>query len=140
MNLIQLTKTIKNYLGYSFVKFCLVGLINTAHHYFWFLLLSYKIGPVNSNVIAFILANIGSYFLNSIFTFNQKPSIRSFLRFPIVSIGQLIINYLVPLLFVYYSIKYTFLIPILSTIVSLPLVFALTRLAITGRKFEQERF
>ena len=126
-------KIIKSFLRYSFIKFCLVGLFNTAHHYFWFVLLSFQLGPVYSNVVAFIFASIGSYFLNTIYTFNERPSVRGFLRFPIVSIAQLLINYLVPLFFVYYSVQNIFLVPILSTVLCLPLVFGLTKLAIKGR-------
>jgi putative flippase GtrA len=82
--------------------------------------------------MAFVFANIGAYFLNTIFTFKEKPSVRSFLKFPVVSIAQLLINYLVPAAFVYWSIEYVFFVPILSTVICLPLVFLLTKFAIKG--------
>lgn len=132
MNFKRTKKIIKHFLGYSFIRFCVTGFINTAHHYLWFFLLSDHMGTVFSNVSAFILSNIGSYFLNTIFTFREKPSVRSFMRFPVVSIVQLLINYLVPVAFEYYSIKYVFLIPILSIAISLPIIYLLTKYAIKG--------
>lgn len=132
MHIKRVRKIIESCLGSSFVRFCIVGLINTVHHYLWFFLLSDLLGPVYSNVVAFIFANIGSYFLNTIFTFREKPSVRSFLKFPAVSIAQLLINYLVPVAFLYWSIEFIFLVPILSTVICLPLVFFLTKLAIKG--------
>ena len=132
MHIKRVRKIIESCLGSSFVRFCIVGLINTAHHYLWFFLLSDFLGPVYSNIMAFVFANIGAYFLNTIFTFKEKPSVRSFLKFPVVSIAQLLINYLVPAAFVYWSIEYVFFVPILSTVICLPLVFLLTKFAIKG--------
>ena len=80
----------------EFVKYAIVGCINTADYYLSYLVFinifkfSYRI----SFVLGYVVSIIGSYFLNTYFTYKQKPSVKKFLIFPLTYIPNFIIQYL----------------------------------------------
>jgi putative flippase GtrA len=62
----------KKFLTIDFLKFCIIGVINTFIHLIIYnLVLSTYSGTI-SNTIAFIAASIFSYFANTIFTYKKK--------------------------------------------------------------------
>ncbi len=66
---------------FSFLRFGIIGVINTVHYYIWYLLFLYfNIPYVISHTIAFTLSMIGSYFLNCYFTFKTKPTLKNLLN------------------------------------------------------------
>ena len=79
-----------------FIKFCIVGLINTFIHYFLAITL------INSGY-SFFLANLGgfscalinSFYLNAIFTFKKPINFNAFQRFLLLSLGGVIATLLV---------------------------------------------
>ncbi|WP_047984680.1 GtrA family protein [Ornithinibacillus californiensis] len=75
----------KIYIKNEMIKFILVGFFNTGHYYIWYLLFSelFQLHYIISHWVAFLLSMIGSFFLNTYFTYNTKPSWRKFLRFPL---------------------------------------------------------
>jgi putative flippase GtrA len=79
-----------------FIKFCIVGLINTFIHYFLAITLI-KLG------YSFFLANLGgfscalvnSFYLNAIFTFKKPINFNAFQRFLLLSLGGFLATLLV---------------------------------------------
>jgi putative flippase GtrA len=89
---------------YQFVKFSLVGVLNTLVHYFVFLFLL-KIICTNylvSSGIGYFCGLTNSYFLNRSFTFNvsNKKTMGEATKFLIVNIFALTVNLLAMILFV----------------------------------------
>lgn len=74
------------------IRFSLVGVINTAVYYCLYLLLQSFVPYLVAHVFAFGLAMIGSYFFNCRFTFQTKPSWRSFLLFPLSNLSNFLIT------------------------------------------------
>ena len=79
-----------------FIKFCIVGLLNTFIHYFL------AVSLIESGY-SFFLANLGgfgcalinSFYLNAIFTFNKPINFIAFQRFLLLSIGGILATLLV---------------------------------------------
>ncbi len=74
------------------VRFGIVGVINTATYFGLYLLLRLHLPYLVAHVVAFLLATIGSYFLNCRFTFKVKPSWGSFLLFPLSNLSNFVIT------------------------------------------------
>ncbi|PLR80623.1 GtrA family protein [Bacillus canaveralius] len=130
----SLIDTSLNLLQFRFIKYCLTGVFNTGHHYFWFWLLSPWFGFTYANVAAFIIANIASFFINSIYTFKVMPNLKSFIKYPIVAITQLIIAYAVPYSILNFTSLNEYLVPIVTTIINLPVGFLLTKQVLSSEK------
>lgn len=111
----------------KFIKYCMAGVFNTIHHYGWFLLLSPIIGYKFSNLVAFVIANIASFFINSLFTFRVFPSMRSFIKYPSVIVIQALIAYLVPTFCIAFLPTFKLLVPVLTTIINLPIGYFMTK-------------
>ncbi|WP_102694130.1 GtrA family protein [Rummeliibacillus pycnus] len=117
-------------------KFIIVGGINTAHYYAWYVLFYsiYHINYLPSHIIATVLSMIGSYFLNVFFTYKEKPSWKSFLLFPLTQITNTIVQLLCLVLFVNMLHMSAYLAPIATAIVSVPITFIVTRRVIRVSK------
>lgn len=87
----KLIDLIKSVLTISFLKFCIVGVINTVIHIIIYNLL-YQYGGTFANTIAFIFASIFSYFANAMFTYKEKVKTRTFILSILVFIVKLIIS------------------------------------------------
>ncbi|MEE1755913.1 GtrA family protein [Streptomyces sp. SP18CS02] len=75
------------------VRFALVGVVNTATYYgFYLLLLALGLPYVAAHVVAFLLSMTGSFFLNSRFTYRTRPTWRKFLLFPLTNAANFVIT------------------------------------------------
>jgi|GEM_PF-554626 len=110
----------------EFYRFVVVGVLNTVHHYLWYLTLKNWIAFDIANVIAYVMSTIGSFFLNCYFTYKVKPSFKKFFQYPIVSAFQLLIAYIIPKVSVELFGINDIVAPLL-TVVSVPIVFILSR-------------
>ncbi|OCA85166.1 GtrA family protein [Pseudobacillus wudalianchiensis] len=112
----------------EFIRFVIIGGINTFNYYAVYLLLHMLLGwlYMPSHVIAFLVSFIISFFLNSYFTFKVKPTLAKFLKFPLSQV----VNFTVSSLFMYVFIEYfqinSMITPILAVFVALPATFVVT--------------
>ncbi|WP_031068485.1 GtrA family protein [Streptomyces sp. NRRL S-118] len=75
------------------VRFALVGVVNTATYYaFYLLLLAARLPYVAAHVVAFLLSMTGSFFLNCRFTYRTRPTWRKFLLFPLTNAANFVIT------------------------------------------------
>lgn len=81
----------------EFVRFALVGVGNTAAHALMVVLLMETLAPpaVLANAVAFMVANLMSYALNSRFTFRTPMSLAGYRRFFVVSLLSLTLTLLI---------------------------------------------
>lgn len=72
----------------QFITYCLIGLLNTAIHFLAFILFL-KIVPYQtiSNLLGFCLGLCFSFFMNSYFTFKEKPNVKKFIKMVLTSGG-----------------------------------------------------
>lgn len=75
------------------VRFILIGVFNTLHFWLWYnLFLTLSIGYPVAFTMGFILSMIGSFFLNTYFTFKTKPTWKKFIRFPLTTLPNYVIS------------------------------------------------
>lgn len=76
------------------IKFVIVGVINTIHYYVWYLLLTeyFSIYYIFGHIIAFLISMIGSFYLNSYFTYRTKPSWKKFFQFPLTYVVNITVS------------------------------------------------
>ena len=79
-----------------FLKFCIVGLINTFVHYFLAItLIKSGYSFFLANLGGFSCALINSFYLNAIFTFKKPINFNAFQRFLLLSLGGVLATLLV---------------------------------------------
>lgn len=84
----------------TFYRFCLVGVLNTLIDFLTFIILYYvfHVSLIVSNIIAFLLATINSYFLNKNWTFKvtaHETSLKEFIIFIAVTLTGLCVSCIV---------------------------------------------
>lgn len=116
----------------EFLKYAIVGCINTADYYLSYLIFmdifkfSYKI----SFVMGYVVSIVGSYFLNTYFTYKQKPSVKKFLIFPLTYIPNFIIQCLGMILLVDRINMSRKVAPVITALVATPITFFVTKYVI----------
>lgn len=109
----------------EFVKYAVVGCINTADYYLSYLIFmdifnfSYRI----SFVMAYVVSIVGSYFLNTYFTYKQKPSLKKFLIFPLTYVPNFIIQYFGVIVLVDKMKMSSKVAPVITALVATPITF-----------------
>jgi putative flippase GtrA len=79
-----------------FIKFCIVGLINTFIHYFLAItLIKSGYSFFLANLGGFSCALVNSFYLNAIFTFKKPINFNAFQRFLLLSLGGFLATLLV---------------------------------------------
>ena len=78
--------------NHQFIRFIIIGVVNTLHYYFIYLLILYilQLNYMTAHFIGFFCSLIGSFFLNSYFTYRVKPTLLKFLMFPLTQLVQVI--------------------------------------------------
>lgn len=91
-----------------FIRFCCVGVCNTAIHIGLVLLQVevFLLPPPTANVIAFLAANMTSYFLNATWTFQKKTSPKLYFKFFLVGLIGLVISWSAVWITVYLQLHY----------------------------------
>lgn len=75
------------------VRFIMIGVFNTLHFWLWYnLFLALSIQYSIAFTLGFILSMIGSFFLNTYFTFKTKPTWKKFIRFPLTTLPNYLIS------------------------------------------------
>ncbi|GAV12374.1 GtrA family protein [Paenibacillus sp. NAIST15-1] len=121
------------YLNKEFIKFIFSGGVNTVATYLFYLLLLMFLNYSLSYTISYISGIFLSYYLNSIFVFDEKVSFRKFIKYPIVYLTQ----YILGIVLMYGLVEYLHLsvqiVPLVVIIVSLPITYLLSKLIIKSK-------
>ncbi|WP_433273865.1 GtrA family protein [Actinosynnema sp. CS-041913] len=116
------------------VRFGLVGVVNTGVYYGLYLLLRLAIPYLAAHVVAFLLAMVGSYFLNCYFTFRTKPSLRTFLLFPLSNVTNFVVTTAgLYVLVAWFQVNQR-IAPLLASAVAIPFTFIVAQLVLMGRQ------
>lgn len=117
----------------QFWKFNIVGIVNTINYYILYMIFIkvFQMNYMNAHLLSFFISMVGSFYLNSYFTYQTKPTLKKFLQFPLtyvvnIFVSTLAIYTLVQLLSVHENIA-----PIMATIIAIPFTFFLSRLILT---------
>ncbi|RSL28764.1 GtrA family protein, partial [Salibacterium salarium] len=86
----------------EFIRFIVVGVINTTHYYISYLILHEILGIhyMTAHITGFLISFIISFFLNAYFTFEIKPTWSKFLQFPFTQAFNIIASSICVYMFV----------------------------------------
>lgn len=112
----------------EFIRFVIVGFINTADYYLLYLFFNQLTGLnyLPSHVISFIISMIGSFYLNSYYTYKTRPTIKKFIQFPLTYVVNITVSTAaIYMLVSFFHINET-ISPVLSVIISIPFTFVIS--------------
>lgn len=112
----------------EFILFAVVGVINTATYYAFYLLglkglgLAYMI----SHLSAVLLSMVISFFLNSYITYNVKPTLKKFLIYPITQLVNVVVTAVLLFILVDGFHVNSVIAPLGALIITVPVTFIVT--------------
>lgn len=115
------------------VRFIIVGGLNTLFYYILYLsfLHCFRINYLISHILAFIISMIGSFFMNSLFTYKQKPTLKKFLQFPITYVINITVTTLGTYLFVSVFNWNKDISPLIAALTAIPFTFIVSKKILT---------
>ncbi|BFV57194.1 GtrA family protein [Kitasatospora sp. CMC57] len=118
---------------WQLVRFALVGVVNTGTFYLLYLVLHPLLPYFAAFTAAFLLGMVGSFFMNTYFTYRTRPSWRKFLLFPLPNLANYLVQSGGVLALVQWLGMDSRIAPLLAAVVAIPVTFVLSRLVLTGR-------
>lgn len=110
-------------------RFVIIGFINTGNYYVLYLFLYMVLHAhyMAAHIAAFGISMIGSFFLNSYFTYESKPTLKKFFQFPLTYVVNITVA--TSALFILTDLmkmngKIT---PLLASAIAIPFTFVLSR-------------
>lgn len=108
-------------------RFGLVGAVNTGTFYLLYLLLHPWMPYFAAYTLAFLLAMVGSFFMNTYFTYRTRPTWKKFLLFPLTNVT----NYVVQSVGLYALVTWaglgTRIAPLAAAVLAIPFTYLLSR-------------
>lgn len=84
-----------------------------------------------AHIISFLISMVGSFYLNSYFTYKTKPTLKKFLQFPLTYVVNIGISTIALWVFVNLLSLDKNLSPLLSTVLAIPFTFAVSKIILT---------
>ncbi|MBE1553232.1 GtrA family protein [Sporosarcina limicola] len=117
-----------SFINTEFFKFVVVGGVNTVVYYAFYLvcLHGFTLHYLLAHVIGVVISIIGSFFLNSLYTYKVKPTWKKFFYFPLTQAVNITITAI--LLFILVDILHlnSSFAPIAALFVTIPITFVVT--------------
>lgn len=123
-----------SFMGKETIRFIMVGFFNTFHYYMWYLLFTelFSFHYLVSHWLGFIISMIGSFYLNTYYTYRTKPSWKKFLQFPFTYVVNIAVSSFVLFLLKDWLAFENWLAPIIASGVAIPFTFLLSRKILRG--------
>lgn len=84
-----------------------------------------------AHINSFLLSMIGSFYLNSYFTYKTRPTLKKFLQFPLTYIVNISITSVAMWVFVDLLTLNKNLAPLLATVLAIPFTYAISKIILT---------
>ncbi|MGG3891455.1 GtrA family protein [Metabacillus fastidiosus] len=116
------------FINSEFSRFVIVGGLNTMNYYVIYLICLHilNLHYFVSHAIGFVISLVGSFFLNSYFTYKVKPTFVKFLKFPLTQVANTIMSAALIFVFVDFLHVNSSLAPILTVFFTIPITFIMT--------------
>ncbi|WP_406284007.1 GtrA family protein [Embleya sp. NBC_00896] len=108
-------------------RFALVGVVNTGTYYLIYLGLREIIPYLLAHVSAFVLSMIGSFFMNTYFTYRVKPTWKKFLLFPLTNVTNFVITTVGVFMLVSWASMDERIAPLVAAAAAIPVTFLVSR-------------
>lgn len=118
------------------IRFVFVGCMNTLNYWLLYLLFThvFHFHVLTSHSIAFIISMIGSFFMNTYFTYRTKVTIKKFFQFPLTYI----VNFIITTISIYVLVDVLNLnkdiAPLISSVIAIPFTFAISKKILVTKK------
>jgi putative flippase GtrA len=109
------------------IRFAIVGALNTGTFYVLYLLFEKFLPYFVAYTVAFVLAMIGSYFLNCYFTFKVKPTWKKFLLFPLSNAANYVITSVGLVVLVHALNMNKTIAPLVAAAVAIPITYVVVQ-------------
>ncbi|MFE3882996.1 GtrA family protein [Streptomyces lydicus] len=109
------------------MRFAMVGAVNTVTFYSSYLALHPWLPYVLAYTAAFTLSMVGSFFLNTYFTYRTRPTWRKFLTFPLTNLTNFILTGTGTILLVNWLHVSSRLAPLPAAVAAIPITFLVSR-------------
>jgi putative flippase GtrA len=111
------------------IRFVIVGFINTFHYYILYLLFMHliKLHYLLSHLLAFVLSMIGSFLMNTYFTYHTKPTLKKFLQFPLTYLVNITVTTGSVYIFVDICGFDKHISPLLASLIAIPFTFLVSK-------------
>jgi putative flippase GtrA len=111
------------------IRFVIVGFINTFNYYVLYLLFNevFQLHYGVAHILAFVISMVGSFYLNSYFTYKTKPTLKKFLRFPLTYIVNITVTTSSIFLLVEVMKLDDNIAPLLASVIAIPFTFIISR-------------
>ncbi|MBY8877647.1 GtrA family protein [Actinacidiphila acidipaludis] len=113
------------------VRFALVGVVNTGTFYGFYLALHPWMPYFLAYTVAFVLSMIGSFFLNTYFTYRTRPTWRKFLLFPLTNLTNYVVTSVGVYVFVEWAHMNDKIAPLVAAAAAIPFTYLLSRRILT---------
>jgi putative flippase GtrA len=120
------------------VRFGVVGVLNTATYYLLYLGFHRFLPYLAAHCLAFVIAMVGSYFLNCYFTFRVRPTWRKFLLFPLSNAANFAITSVGLYVLVGWLHANQTWAPLVAAAVAIPITFVLAQFLLVGKSSADE--
>lgn len=116
-------------IGGESLRFIIVGLVNTFHYYVLYLLCTeiVLLHYLVSHWLAFFISMIGSFFLNTYFTYRTRPSWRKLFQFPLTYVVNIFVSSSALFFLKEWLLIENWLAPLIATVLAIPFTFLLSR-------------
>lgn len=108
-------------------KFTVVGFINTGVYYGFYLLMQMVMPYLVAHLLATALAMVGSFFLNTYWTFRTKPTWKKFAIFPLTNLTNYVVQTVGVVVLVEWLALDTRIAPLVAAVFAIPVTFLLSR-------------
>lgn len=127
-----------NVLGFQtqqLFRFAIVGCLNTINYYLLYLGFVHllKISYLISHILAFILSMIGSFFMNTYYTYRTKPSWKKFFQFPMTYVVNITVTTLSMYILVDQLGYDKNVSPLVSSLIAIPFTFLVSKKILLSR-------
>jgi putative flippase GtrA len=111
------------------IRFVVVGFINTLNYYILYLLFIHglKFNYLLSHLLAFVLSMMGSFFMNTYFTYHTKPTLKKFLQFPFTYLVNITVTTVSIYIFVDICGFDQHISPLLASLIAIPFTFLVSK-------------
>ncbi|MFD1929829.1 GtrA family protein [Sporosarcina siberiensis] len=116
------------FINEEFLKFIVVGVLNTAIYYFVFLFCLHflNLHYFVAHIFSVVISIVGSFFLNTKYTYNVEITWRKFFYFPLTQLVNVIVTMLLLVLLVESLHVNSQFAPLLALVVTIPITFIIT--------------
>ncbi|MFD1736828.1 GtrA family protein [Bacillus salitolerans] len=117
------------FIPHEVIRFIIVGFMNTFNYYVLYLLFFHLFGwhYMVSHVLAFIISMIGSFFMNSYFTYKTKPTWKKFFQFPLTYVVNITVTSTAIFLLVEVMKLNETISPLLASVIAIPFTFIISK-------------